>query len=207
MVDYNQYIDDKVYLKRDIKKHRIFENHPNLIFGIIIFLWGALLFATMFLMNMFPFFVVLLSIIPICVWYIGNNEKTNLTKSSAFVERDDVIYYIRLGYLIDYQQPNIPIGLKKAAIAKENMEKTKHIQKVRICENTFSKALTSTLNSKKLPPDVVQFCEMHNCQLEKETKQWVWLSYYNCYTNNQRVTQKFRNVYDFSFIKNSKQVG
>jgi len=24
---------------------------------------------------------------------------------------------------------------------------------------------------------------------------------YNCYTHNQRVTQKFRNVYDFSFIR------
>lgn len=30
---------------------------------------------------------------------------------------------------------------------------------------------------------------------------WVLLSYYNCYTHNQRVTQKFRNVYDFSFIR------
>ena len=30
---------------------------------------------------------------------------------------------------------------------------------------------------------------------------WGLLSYYNCYTHNQRVTQKFRNVYDFSFIR------
>ena len=48
---------------------------------------------------------------------------------------------------------------------------------------------------------VVKFCQMEDCRLEKETKQWVWLSYYNCYTHNQRVTQKFRNVYDFSFIR------
>ena len=30
---------------------------------------------------------------------------------------------------------------------------------------------------------------------------WGLLSYYNCYTHNQTVTQKFRNVYDFSFIR------
>ena len=32
---------------------------------------------------------------------IKNNEKTNLIKSSAFIERDGIIYYIRLGYTLD----------------------------------------------------------------------------------------------------------
>ena len=40
-------------------------------------------------------------------------EKTNLTKSSAFIEREDVIYYIRLGYTLDYQQSGVSIPLKK----------------------------------------------------------------------------------------------
>lgn len=43
-------------------------------------------------------------IVPITIWYIKNNEKTNLIKSSAFIERDGIIYYIRLGYTLDYQQ-------------------------------------------------------------------------------------------------------
>lgn len=52
-------------------------------------------------------------IVPITIWYIKNNEKTNLTKSSAFIVRDGIIYYIRLGYTLDYQQSGIPFGLKK----------------------------------------------------------------------------------------------
>ena len=65
------------------------------------------------------------------------------------------------------------------------MKKTKHIQEIRECENTFSRALTEVLNSNSLPNGVVKFCQMEDCRLEKETKQWVWLSYYNCYTHNQ----------------------
>ncbi len=64
-------------------------------------------------------------IVPITIWYIKNNEKTNLTKSSAFIVRDGIIYYIRLGYTLDYQQSGIPFGLKKVEIAEENMKKNK----------------------------------------------------------------------------------
>ena len=59
-----------------------------------------------------------------------------MTKSSAFIERDGIIYYIRLGYTLDYQQSGIPFVLKKVAIAEENMKKTKHIQEIRECKNT-----------------------------------------------------------------------
>ena len=59
-----------------------------------------------------------------------------MTKSSAFIERDGIIYYIRLGYTLDYQQSGIPFVLKKVAIAEEKMKKTKHIQEIRECKNT-----------------------------------------------------------------------
>lgn len=192
---------DNVYMKRDIKSHRIYEKHPNLMFGFIILIWGILLFFSMFSMKMILFWGVLCLLLPIFVWYIKNNEKTNLTKSSAFIEREGVIYYIRLGYTLDYQQPGVSIPLKKVGIAKQNMKKTKHIQEIREHGNAFSKALTDVLNSNHLPTDVVKFCEMRDCRLEKETKQWIWLSYYNRHTQNKRVTQKFRNVYDFSFVR------
>ena len=145
--------------------------------------------------------ILFIMLVPIIIGYMKNNEKTNLTKSSAFIEREGVIYYIRLGYTLDYQQPDVPLGYKKLGLAKQNMKKTKHIQEIREHENTFSKALTNVLNSNHLPHDVVQFCEMLDCRLEKETKQWVWLSYYNHHTQNRRVTQKFRNVYDFPFAR------
>lgn len=69
-------------------------------------------------------------IVPITIWYIKNNEKTNLTKSSAFIVRDGIIYYIRLGYTLDYQQSGIPFGLKKVAIAEENMKKQNIFKKL-----------------------------------------------------------------------------
>lgn len=59
------------------------------------------------------YWMVLVIIIVSTIWYIKNNEKANLTKSSAFIVRDDIIYYIRLGYTLDYQQSGIPFGLKK----------------------------------------------------------------------------------------------
>ncbi|NLZ72044.1 MAG: DUF3811 domain-containing protein [Clostridiaceae bacterium] len=204
-MDNNNYANDNVYIKMDIKIHRIYENHPNLMFGIIILIWGILFVLAMYFMKMILFWVLICLLAPITIWYIKNNEKTNLTKSSAFVERDGIIYYIRLGYMLDYQQPEISVLLGRAYIdstpAEQNMRKTKYIQKIRQDRNTFSKALTEALNSNHLPADIVEFCEMRDCQLEEETKQWVWLSYHNGHTKNQRVTQKFRNVYDFSFVK------
>lgn len=195
-------MNDIVYMKRDIKSHKIYEKRPNLMFGIIILIWGLLFFFSMFSSEMILYWIILFCmLVPIIIGYMKNNEKTNLTKSSAFIERDGVIYYIRLGYMLDYQQPGVLLMYKKLGLAKQNMKKTKHIQEIREDKNTFSKALTDVLNSNHLPSDVVQFCEMLDCRLEKETKQWVWLSYYNHHTQNRRVTQKFRNVYDFSFAR------
>lgn len=195
-------MNDIVYMKRDIKSHKIYEKRPNLMFGIIILIWGLLFFFSMFSSEMILYWIILFCmLVLIIIGYMKNNEKTNLTKSSAFIERDGVIYYIRLGYMLDYQQPGVPLMYKKLGLAKQNMKKTKHIQEIREDKNTFSKALTDVLNSNHLPFDVVQFCEMLDCRLEKETKQWVWLSYYNHHTQNRRVTQKFRNVYDFSFAR------
>lgn len=113
-MEINNDINEIVYMKRDIKSHRIYKKHPNLMFGIIILVWGLLFFFGCFSDVYWVYWMVLVIIIvPITIWYIKNNEKTNLTKSSAFIVRDGIIYYIRLGYTLDYQQSGIPFGLKK----------------------------------------------------------------------------------------------
>ena len=43
-MEINNDINEIVYMKRDIKSHRIYEKHPNLMFGIIILVWGLLFF-------------------------------------------------------------------------------------------------------------------------------------------------------------------
>lgn len=47
-MEINNDINEIVYMKRDIKSHRIYEKHPNLMFGIIILVWGLLFFFGMF---------------------------------------------------------------------------------------------------------------------------------------------------------------
>ena len=44
---------------------------------------------------------------------------------------------------------------------------------------------------------------MHDCHLEKEDKDWIWLSYHNQYTKNQRVTAKFANIHALPFQKSN----
>ena len=85
-MEINNDINEIVYMKRDIKSHRIYEKHPNLMFGIIILVWGLLFFFGCFSDVYWVYWMVLVIIIvPITIWYIKNNEKTNLTKSSAFI--------------------------------------------------------------------------------------------------------------------------
>lgn len=43
---------DNVDTKRDTKSHRIYEKHPNLMFGIILLIWGTfILFFNVFIGN------------------------------------------------------------------------------------------------------------------------------------------------------------
>lgn len=214
-------MNDEVYLKREIKKDKLFEAHPNLVFGLMLLCASLLCVASLFCLSFLPFWVLALLwviVLGALIYYIiKKNDNTNLTKSSAFVRRDGVLYYIRLGYSLE---GDVPVGALKvatmgpfdavmAARAHENTGKTKYIQEIRNHKETFSNYLTEILNSPlhpletnpniwvhTMPNYVVDFCEMCDPKLERQTSDWLWISYYNSYTNNKRVTQKFRNVYD-----------
>ena len=80
-MEINNDINEIVYMKRDIKSHRIYEKHPNLMFGIIILVWRLLFFFGCFSDVYWVYWMVLVIIIvPITIWYIIIYEKTNLTK-------------------------------------------------------------------------------------------------------------------------------
>ena len=206
---------DKVYLKKEIKKDKIFENHPNLVFGLIMIAGVWLLFPLIFTLWVLPTWVVLL-LWGVCIavliwWIIKKNESANLTKSSAFIVRDGVLYYIRLGYVLG-EKPADPIDVAvmrpldatMVARADENMQKTAYIQEARENPKTFSKCLDAiqaqNTSFPKLPPYVIKFCELDNPKLEKETDKYIWISYSNALTDGKRVEQKFRNVYGNEFI-------
>ena len=50
-MEINNDINEIVYMKRDIKSHRIYEKHPNLMFGIIILVWGLLSYYNCYTHN------------------------------------------------------------------------------------------------------------------------------------------------------------
>ncbi len=224
-------MNDEVYLKKEIKRDKRFENHPNLVFGLILACVSILCVASLFLLDFWPFWALMI------LWVVGigaaiyyiikKNENSNLTKSSAFIRRNGILYYIRLGYCLDGDVPvdaldlvmTGPLEAVQAARAQENVIKTKYVQEIRNYKETFSNYLTEILNSPlqplesnpnilshKLPEYVIQFCEMCEPKLEKQTSDWIWISYYNSYTNNQRVTQKFRNVYDLPLEEGTNKI-
>ena len=52
-------------------------------------------------------------------WFVKNNQKRNISKNGAFVLKDNVLYYIELGYNVNYQVLSKPVymvlgGLKFA---------------------------------------------------------------------------------------------
>lgn len=50
-MEINNDINEIVYMKRGIKSHRIYEKHPNLMFGIIILVWGLLSYYNYYTYN------------------------------------------------------------------------------------------------------------------------------------------------------------
>jgi len=208
---------DQVFLKRDIKKDKAFENHPNLIFGLciipIILLIVASIWCYAFL-NVPGVLIVIFDIsivIGMIIWFIKKNENTNLTKSSAFVLRDGILHYIRLGYGLDGDIPVSamdmvvmgPLDAARAARADENIIKGAAVQEMRKKPETFSNYLTQILinlrnspDSIRLPEFVIQYCPMMDAKLEKIDDKWIRISYINQWTGGKRATAKYRNVYD-----------
>jgi hypothetical protein len=218
-------MNDKVYLKQEIKSDKFMEMHPNLVFGLALipvclvvlasFWVSAYLNVSGILTGIFDIAIVVILII----WIIKKNEKSNLSKSDGFIIRDGKLYYIRLGYTLDHDVPVDaldvvlagPLEAAQIARAEENMKKTAFVQEARKYQETFSAYLTQILDGPKiclddgnigpiLPKYVITFCEMQKPKLEKQTKDWIWISYENEYTKGQRVTTKYRNAFDLSML-------
>lgn len=219
-------MNDKVYLKKEIKSDKLFENHPNLVFGVVIIAFALLVVCSIFWLWFLPFWALaMLWIVAggLLFWLIiKKNDKSNLSKSDAFIRRDGKLYYIRLGYVLENEIPVSmveavvfgPLDAAIAARAEENMIKTRQVQELRKHEETFSNMLTEILNAPLKPSDnnpsvlipqlpkyVNSFCEMQNPRLEKKTKDWIWISYCTPYTKGQRVTAKYRNAFDLSMLQ------
>jgi len=206
--------NDKVYLKKDIVTDRIFEKYPIIVFGTIMMVAAILVVASIFWLSFLPFAVLLLiwgvflaGIICVIIWI---NEKANLSKSSAFIKRDGVLYYIRLGYTLN---GDIPVTAKDAILlgpldaarlsrAVENVAKEQVIQTVRE-DPEFYSAMLDELLSQEWPPHlpgyVIGFNKLIDPKLKKQNKDWIWISY-TSWMNGKRYTEKFRNAYELDML-------
>lgn len=82
---------DQVYLKKNIRKDKIYEKHPNMIFGMIIGIFSVLFVASLIVADWLPmwlFWLIWIVVFGLLIyWIIKKNENANVTKSSAFIKR------------------------------------------------------------------------------------------------------------------------
>lgn len=204
---------DIVFMKKIIKKDKNWEKNPHLMFAIILIMSMILFFGLMFLlteMNCPGIIMALILIgmwIPVGYYVLKANKEKNITKNGAFVLRNKVLYYIELGYDVNYQVIGTPAniilgGLKFAhdvEIAKQVQENEAEIKEVRKHAETFVNALDRIINNnsgKLVPKGIRTYCEMNDFKLESVSEKEFVISYVNKYTNGNRVTQKYKNVYE-----------
>ena len=204
---------DIVFLKREIKEDVNWEKNPHLMFTIILIISIILFFGLMFfLINInCPGIIMALILIgmwiPVIYYVINTNKEKNITKNGAFVLRNKVLYYIELGYDVNYQVIGTPTniilgGLRFAhdvEVAKQVQMKETEIREARKHAETFANALDRIINnnSEKLVPEGIHsFCEMNDFKIESVNEKEFTISYVNKYTNGNRVAKKYRNIYE-----------
>lgn len=202
----------EVYLKKDIKSDHLWENKPHLAFGIYLIVLMFLFFGGMFALIFAncPGWIMTVYLIGICVacvvLAIFRNEMCNISKSIAFLKSEQNIYMIKLGYLedINYQVIGNSIdivlgGVKMAhdiAVAEQVQSAEKEVRERRKMAETYAYALCEILQNGKLPVGVQEFRKLVDPKVEKESKNFIWISFQ---TESGRKKKVFRNAYDIKF--------
>lgn len=108
--------------------------------------------------------------VALLVLVLWRNEQCNITKSIAFIKRDNILYMVKMGYLVDYQC----------------------VGEARKTATLFVKGLDEYLASGYLPDHIVQITIMENPVIER-TKRSILISYEY---EGVLYTKKIRDVYD-----------
>lgn len=206
MNDNNQIV---VFMKKDIKSDKIWENHPTLLFSICTVIFVLIFLSLIFIIsNGVILTITLVGIAALYIyWFFKNNDKRNVTKNGAFVLKDNVLYYVELGYDVNYQVLGTPVdivlgGVKFAhdsAVADQVIVGEERIKEARKHAETFVEALNKVLNNntgKLVPEGIRTYCIMNDVKLENVSENEFTVSYWNKFTNGNRVEQKYRNIYD-----------
>lgn len=197
-------------MKKDIKIDRLWESKPHLAFALYFGITMILFFGGMigFVFLGCPGWLLTFYLIGVCAGCVAvvvfHNEMCNMSKSIAFLKRDQEFYMIKLGYMnqIDYQTPINPLeiavfGWKTSrdwAVAEQVMREEKGIRKRRENPKNYVRVLNQVLEGKGgVLQGVIDFIVLKNPKVVKETKAFIWISYDS---QAGRKTKMFRNAYD-----------
>lgn len=205
-------MEQKVILKKYVKSDQLWENAPHLAFTFYFVILLILFFGGMVSLTLLDVPGVLVDLYLVCLvaatvaLVMWRNKQCNLTKSTAFIKRDHILYMVKMGYIVNYQTVvNLPeaavFGWEDShnlAIANQVQAKENIIREARQKATLYVQGLDAYLATGNLPENVIQICTMINPVIEKETKRTVWISYEY---GGVRYTTKIRNVYDFTSLK------
>ncbi|MCD8096615.1 MAG: hypothetical protein LUE31_00940 [Lachnospiraceae bacterium] len=198
----------RIYLKEYKRGDQIWERSPHLAFAIYTVVTLLLFFGGMFGLIFVDCPAPLLAIYLIGIWVVCialavyRNEMCNLSKSTAFVERDGVLFSIKLGYAreINYQTMGsirdiVLMGATdahNAAVAAQVQSAEKEVRERRKYAEAYCSALESYLHTHELPGGVIEIVCLTNPRIEKET---AWLMYISYQAGSERKIKRYRNAY------------
>ncbi|MCC8140288.1 MAG: hypothetical protein LIO67_08345 [Lachnospiraceae bacterium] len=198
----------RVYLKEYKKGDQLWERSPHLAFAIYTVVTLLLFFGGMFGLIYADCPAPILAIYLIGIWVVCialavyRNEMCNLSKSTAFVEWDGVLYSVKLGYAreINYQTMGsirdiVLMGATdahNAAVAAQVQSAEKEVRERRKYAEAYCSALESYLHTHELPGGVIEIVRLADPHIEKKT---AWSMYISYQAGSERKIRKYRNAY------------
>lgn len=211
----------RVYLKEYKRWDQMWENKPHLTFGLYTIITLILFFGGMFglIFANCPTVILILYLVGICavcvILAVYRNEMCNMSKSTAFVEKNGDLFSIKLGYIsaneINYQAMgnamNIAVfGFETAHdinIAEQVQRAEKEVRERRKYAEVYVQILEKYLETGKLPDGTVEIIHLVNPKIEKRNN---WLLRISYQKGDARATKIYRNAYtlDFSEKENGR---
>lgn len=201
----------RVFLKEYKKGDQLWENKPHLTYGIYMIVTSILFFGGIFGLIFANCSGFLLTIYLIGIWVICivlaiyRNEMCNMSKSTAFIERNGVLYSVKIGYLneIDYKDVDVVdaafLGVTTAhnlAVAEQVQREEKIVRMLRKQEKPFIDALEYYLEYNEKPQNVLEIIHLKNPKIEKKNNWSITISY--DYKGKRKI-KKYRNAYPLDF--------
>lgn len=189
----------RVYLKEYKKGDQLWENKPHLAFAyyllVTMFFFFGGMFGLIFLGCPTPILTIyLIGICVICICLaIYRNEMCNISKSTAFVEKDGLLYSVKLG---DAYADNDQIMDSDPAIAERVQNVDQNVIERRNHKESYSNALEAYLKNKKLPDGTMEIIELYHPKVERKNAWIISVSYQK---GSERKLKKFRNAYTIDF--------